>query len=131
MSTNKPATQQSNSQNNTNQAIKDFGNGITVDANATGIASQMQVYLNGQQYSLQVAENETLLQAMLNANIKAPYNCRAGVCGVCKCRVTYKSGSKIAMKTSKALTDDEVQAGFILACQSLAQSEKIVIEDPY
>lgn len=56
-----------------------------------------------------------LLQAE-KAGIKMACSCRAGVCG--KCKVHLASG-KVEQPKTVAITDEDIQAGYILACSSI------------
>jgi 3-phenylpropionate/trans-cinnamate dioxygenase ferredoxin reductase subunit len=73
-----------------------------------------------------VAENkETILSAALRAGIAFPNSCRVGGCGTCKCQL--KSG-KVRELTEKAyiLTAEELQAGYILGCQSIPKGDVVI-----
>ncbi|MFT3857381.1 MAG: 2Fe-2S iron-sulfur cluster binding domain-containing protein [Aquabacterium sp.] len=54
-----------------------------------------------------------------------PHNCRVGGCGECKCRLV---SGKVRELTDKSylLSAEELQQGFILACQSQPRSELVV-----
>jgi len=69
-----------------------------------------------------VNPGETVLQAALRHGIEFPNSCRAGGCGTCKCRLT--SGTvKERTETGYLLTADEIDRGYILACQSVPRSD--------
>lgn len=65
---------------------------------------------------------ETILQAALRGGVDFPNSCRVGGCGTCKCRLT---GGKVKelTETGYLLTADEIDRGYILACQSVARSD--------
>ncbi len=63
-------------------------------------------------------------QALLNKNIDAPYACQGGSC--CTCRAKLIEG-KVKMMVNYALLDSEVEAGYILTCQSIPLTNKIVV----
>lgn len=71
---------------------------------------------------------ETLLRAALRHGIAFPHGCRAGGCGTCKCRL--KSGRVTELtETGYLLSEQETDQGYILACQSVPQSDLAVIVD--
>jgi NAD(P)H-flavin reductase/ferredoxin len=78
------------------------------------------VQINDQ--ALQVEPGETVLQAALRSGIDFPNSCRVGGCGTCKCKLT---GGKVKERTETGylLTAEELQQGYILACQSVPQSD--------
>lgn len=61
----------------------------------------------------------TLLDAALDAGVDAPYACKAGVCLACQARVL---AGKVHMAANYALNSREVDAGFVLTCQSYPES---------
>jgi len=93
----------------------------SVDALVQNITGQLT--LGGETRSLEFSEDTTLLEAALANNIEAPFACKAGVCSTCKARVLE---GEVEMIANHALEDDEVSDGYVLTCQSLPKSEKVV-----
>jgi len=71
---------------------------------------------------LRAGSKETLLQAALNQGIAFPHNCRAGGCGECKCRLVKGKVKELTDK-SYILSAEELRENYVLACQSIAQSD--------
>lgn len=71
---------------------------------------------------LRVGSKETLLQAALNQGIAFPHDCRAGGCGTCKCRLVKGKVKELTDK-SYILSADELRDNYVLACQSIPQSD--------
>ena len=67
----------------------------------------------------------SILEAALRNRPDAPYACKGGVCGTCRCRIVE---GDVAMDHSYALEQDEVDAGVVLACQAHPRSERIVLD---
>jgi len=65
---------------------------------------------------------QTLLEALEAAGVAWPSHCRVGACGTCRCRVV---SGKVLERTESAylLSNDEIAAGVVLACQSEARGE--------
>lgn len=76
--------------------------------------------INGQ--AVTVKPGETLLQAALEAGIAFPYSCRVGGCASCKCRLASGRVKELT-ETTYLLSDQELDDGYILACQSVPQSD--------
>lgn len=66
--------------------------------------------------------SENLLKVALENGIAWPYNCRVGSCGSCKCRLT-KGKIKELNDFSYVLSGDELEAGYILACQTALKGD--------
>jgi toluene methyl-monooxygenase electron transfer component len=74
----------------------------------------------GQRITVKPGEN--LLKAALDAGIAWPHNCRVGSCG--ECRSQLLSGKIKALNDfSYVLSNEELEAGMILACQSCLRSD--------
>ncbi len=84
---------------------------------------------SGQTVTVKAGDN--LLNAALMAGLAWPHDCRVGSCGTCKC--TLKEGKiKSLADFSYVLDGDQLDAGLILACQSVARSDltvEVALED--
>ena len=71
------------------------------------------------------AEGVPVLQAALDADLPAPFSCRAGVCSTCRARVVE---GETEMTANYSLEDYEVERGYVLTCQCYPLSDKIVVD---
>lgn len=67
---------------------------------------------------------DTILDGALAAGADLPFACKGGVCSTCKCRVIEGS---VKMKVNYALEDKEVAQNYVLSCQSVPTSDKVVV----
>ena len=67
---------------------------------------------------------KSILDAALDAGVDAPYSCKGGVCTSCMGKLLEGT---VKMDANYALTDKEVNAGFILCCQAHPTSEAVKI----
>lgn len=88
--------------------------------------ARINIQLGKAQYSCDTAEGQTILEAALEQQIPMPFSCRSGLCGMCKMKCT---DGKVTLRANQALTNEEVAAGYILACQALSQSASISISN--
>ena len=56
---------------------------------------------------------------------EVPYACEGGVCATCRARLVE---GQVDMRLNFALEDNEVQAGYVLTCQSIPASDHIVLD---
>lgn len=77
---------------------------------------------------LNVKEGRRILDAALDEGIAFPSSCRVGGCGTCKCRLV-QGDVKQFTDSSYVLTKEEVEAGFVLGCQSTPLGS-VVVELP-
>ena len=79
-----------------------------------------EIGVSGKTFTVTAGDN--LLKSALGSGVQWPHDCRVGSCGTCKCKL--KSGQiKELSDFSYVLSQEDLQAGMILACQSELQSD--------
>ncbi len=76
---------------------------------------------------IEVQPKETILSAALRSGLNFPYSCKVGGCAECKCKLT-NGKIKALTDASYLLSAEELQDGYILACQSIPKSADVTIE---
>lgn len=75
----------------------------------------------------EVPKGETMLEAALKNGVPFPHNCTVGTCGSCKCKL--KAGRVSALTDfGYTLSQQEIAAGFILACQAIPKDALTQVE---
>ena len=88
--------------------------------------ADVTVILDGRETKFKLASNgKSILDASMEHDVDAPFACKGAVC--CTCRAKIVSGS-VKMDANFALTDSEVEQGYILTCQSHPTSDAVVID---
>ncbi|MBL8420053.1 MAG: 2Fe-2S iron-sulfur cluster binding domain-containing protein [Dechloromonas sp.] len=82
--------------------------------------SIITAHINAQ--PITVDPKETVLQAALRQGIDFPHSCRVGGCATCKCRLVDGKVKELT-DSGYLLSDDELDQGYILACQSVPQTD--------
>ncbi|XYK79597.1 MAG: 1,2-phenylacetyl-CoA epoxidase subunit PaaE [Labrenzia sp.] len=86
---------------------------------------EVSVTLDGSTRNFQMEKNSTsVLEAAIANSMDAPYSCKAGVCSTCRAKVIE---GEVEMEVNHALEDYEVRAGYVLSCQCIPVSDKVVI----
>lgn len=88
------------------------------------ITQEVTITLEGQSYTFDVTPDKTILEAGLELNIDMPYSCQSGLCTACRGRLL---SGKVTMDEDAGLSENEIEAGFILCCSSKPQSGEIKI----
>ena len=70
-------------------------------------------------------DGATVLEASRAAGLHLPSSCEVGSCATCRARLVTGA---ISLKSNFALDDDELAAGYVLACQCLPASEEIALD---
>ncbi len=67
---------------------------------------------------------DTILDGALAAGADLPFACKGGVCSTCKCKLIE---GQVEMKVNYALYEDEIQQNFILSCQAVPTTKKVIV----
>ena len=70
-------------------------------------------------------EYDNILDAALGAGADLPFACKGGVCSTCKCQVLEGA---VEMKINYALEEKEVSQNYVLSCQAVPTSDKVVVD---
>ena len=81
--------------------------------------------LDGIRHRFIVPPGGHVVDAALAAGIRVPYACKGGMC--CTCRAKLVEG-KAEMTTNYSLEPWEIERGFILTCQAVPKSERLVLD---
>jgi ring-1,2-phenylacetyl-CoA epoxidase subunit PaaE len=91
---------------------------------ATGMA-RVEVILGGIRRSIDSRPGDTVLEAATAAGLDVPFSCTGGVCATCRARVVRGS---VEMAVNYSLQSWELDAGFVLTCQSRPTSQVVVVD---
>jgi ring-1,2-phenylacetyl-CoA epoxidase subunit PaaE len=95
---------------------------VSPSAPARAIAA---VISEGARFEFPVADGEAVIDAAIRAGRSLPYSCKGGMC--CTCRARLVEG-KVDMAVNYSLEPWELQAGYVLTCQSRPVTERVVID---
>lgn len=66
-----------------------------------------------------------ILSAAIEAGHTPPHSCRSAICFTCRARLVE---GEVRMRRDHALLEEEIEAGYVLACQSLPLGERVVLD---
>jgi ring-1,2-phenylacetyl-CoA epoxidase subunit PaaE len=95
------------------------------DEAVEGATSEVTVVLNGRATTMTLSRAEPLLDTAQRVRGDLPFACKGGVCGTCRARIT---DGELTMRRNFALEDEEVEAGFVLTCQSRPVSDAVTVD---
>jgi len=87
--------------------------------------AEVHVILDGSQRSFTLPPDTPLMDAAAKAGLELPWSCANGMCATCRCKLV---DGEITMRQNFSLDPWEIDAGYVLACQVQAQSEKLVLD---
>src|SRR5580658_7893684 len=86
---------------------------------------EVTVILDGRTSTVTIPPGTPVLDGAQRARPDLPFACKGGVCGTCRARL--RSG-EVRMRRNFALEQSELDAGFVLTCQSLPVSEQVTVD---
>lgn len=86
------------------------------DEEESADGTTVTIELDGRTETVRHHPGATVLQTARQAGLSPPFSCEAGSCATCMAKVHEGA---VTMFTNNALTDDEVEEGWVLTCQSL------------
>lgn len=88
--------------------------------------SKVTLRIDGHETDLQVRFNgQAVLDEALATGLDLPYSCKGGVCSTCKALVVE---GQVYMDIHYGLEPDEIDAGYVLTCQSHPRSERLILD---
>jgi len=92
------------------------GDNRTIDFSLDGLSSTVET---------PIGANESVLNAALRVRPDTPFACAGGVCGTCRAKVVCGT---FEMDENFALEADEVEAGYVLTCQTRPTSDTLTVD---
>lgn len=93
---------------------------------AAADSATITVVMDGHKKSFEMSTDDAnIVDAAGEHGIDLPYSCKGGVCATCRCHVRR---GEVVMASNYGLEPWEVEAGFVLACQSRPLSPAVTID---
>ena len=84
----------------------------------------LTVILDGRAVETRMSPETSILDAALRVRSELPFSCKGGMCATCKGRIEE---GEVTMDKNYALVDSEIEAGYVLTCQSHPVSKRVVV----
>ncbi|MER6694627.1 1,2-phenylacetyl-CoA epoxidase subunit PaaE [Streptomyces minutiscleroticus] len=95
------------------------------EARTDGPVSQVTVVLDGRSTTSALPRDTTVLDAASRVRPDLPFACKGGVCGTCRALVT---DGEADMRRNYALEPAEIEAGYVLTCQTFPASDTLTVD---
>lgn len=90
----------------------------------SGETTEVTVVLDGLTTTAALPREQSVLDGAQTMRADLPFACKGGVCGTCRARVTE---GEVDMRRNYALEPAEVEAGFVLTCQSHPLGDRVTV----
>lgn len=88
--------------------------------------SRITIRIDGMETSFDLAyDSDPIMDAALHEGMELPYACKGGMCCTCKAKLVE---GEVEMEVHYGLEHDEIEAGYILTCQSHPKSAVVVLD---
>lgn len=88
--------------------------------------TEVTIIDGGKEFHFVMGEDfDNILDGALAAGADLPFACKGGVCSTCRCKVVEGS---VEMKLNYSLEEDEIAKNYILSCQAVPTSQKVVVD---
>jgi ring-1,2-phenylacetyl-CoA epoxidase subunit PaaE len=81
--------------------------------------------LDGRTHRIEVPSGALIIEAAHDQNFEIPHSCRGGMCCTCRCKVME---GDVAMDVNYSLEPWELDAGYVLACQSRPLTPTVTLD---
>jgi len=86
---------------------------------------EVTIVLDGRRTTATIPSDVPVLDGAQLARPDLPFACKGGVCGTCRARLVC---GEVRMRRNFALEQAELDAGFVLTCQSMPVSEELTVD---
>jgi len=86
---------------------------------------EVTVVLDGRRTTATIPADMAVLDGAQLARPDLPFACKGGVCGTCRARLV---SGEVRMRRNFALEQSELDAGFVLTCQSMPLSDELTVD---
>jgi 3-ketosteroid 9alpha-monooxygenase subunit B len=93
------------------------------DAESTTEALTIRV--ERKKHTVRYQAGDTVLEAARRAGLRPPFSCEAGNCATC---MAHLDKGSVTMRVNNALSEAELDDGWVLTCQALPTSPEVVVD---
>ncbi|MEV0646496.1 1,2-phenylacetyl-CoA epoxidase subunit PaaE [Phytomonospora sp. NPDC050363] len=88
-------------------------------------STEVTVLLDGRASTFTMRRDERVLDAALKVRPELPFACKGGVCATCQAKVV---DGEVTLARNYALTDADLDAGYVLTCQASPTTDGLTVD---
>jgi len=98
---------------------------VAATVSGEDIACVLTAVVGSEEVTITTTPGQTVLAALLDNGVPAPYSCMGGACSTCRARITI---GRADMDQNQALEGQEVAAGYVLTCQARPRTARLDVD---
>ena len=83
------------------------------------------IRLDRRKHTVEYRAGDTVLETARRGGLRPPSSCEAGNCATC---LAHLDAGSVAMRANNVLSQDELDEGWVLTCQSVPTSAEVVVD---
>jgi 3-ketosteroid 9alpha-monooxygenase subunit B len=88
------------------------------------VPESLVIRLHRRKHTVVYRAGDTVLETARRGGLSPPFSCEAGDCATC---MAHLDAGSVTMRANDALTEEDLDEGWILTCQSIPTSAEIVV----
>jgi ring-1,2-phenylacetyl-CoA epoxidase subunit PaaE len=101
---------------------------IQSDSSIENKVRKVKVHIYGEEHTIEVKPDETILMAGIRQSLDPPFSCQIGACATCQAKVLK---GKVEMEADDALMEEDKIDGYVLTCTSHPVTDDVEIDFDY
>ena len=98
---------------------------ILVSDAAVASPESLVIRLDRRKHTVPYHTGDTVLETARRGGLRPPFSCEAGNCATC---MAHLDRGTVAMRVNNALSQGELNDGWVLTCQSIPTSAELVVD---
>ena len=91
----------------------------------TSVTEEVVIRLGQRETVLAYQRGDTILETARRAGLNPPFSCEQGNCATC---MAHLDEGDVTMRANNVLSSDDLAEGFVLTCQGLPTSRRVVVD---
>jgi ferredoxin len=91
----------------------------------TSVTEEVVIRLGQRETVVAYQRGDTILEAARRGGLNPPFSCEQGNCATC---MAHLDEGDVTMRANNVLSSDDLDEGFVLTCQGVPTSLKVVVD---
>jgi ferredoxin len=88
------------------------------------VTESVAIRIDRRKHTVHYQPGDTILETARRGGLSPPFSCEQGDCATC---MAHLDAGTVTMRANNALSEEDLEEGWILTCQSLPTSAEVVV----